>query len=79
MSSPREVVLNSVRVSGVSFLGINSSSEVHPTYRDTNLAKLKDTMHRNAYAILIREAVRLNMFEDSRFCKDILRIITVIA
>jgi hypothetical protein len=36
-------------------------------------------MHRNAYAVLIKEAHRLNMFEDSKFCKDILRIITVIA
>ncbi len=35
--------------------------------------------HRNAYAVLIRQAIRMNMFEDSRFCKDILRIITVIA
>ncbi|EXJ69871.1 uncharacterized protein A1O5_06944 [Cladophialophora psammophila CBS 110553] len=35
--------------------------------------------HRNAYAVLIREAVRLHMFEESRFCKDVLRIITMIA
>lgn len=35
--------------------------------------------HRNAYAILIKEANRLNMFQDSRFCKDVLRVITVIA
>jgi hypothetical protein len=38
-----------------------------------------DLMHRNAYAVLIKEATRLNMFGDSKFCKDILRIITVIA
>jgi hypothetical protein len=38
-----------------------------------------DIMHRNAYAVLIKEANRLNMFDDSRFCKDVLRIITVIA
>jgi hypothetical protein len=36
-------------------------------------------MHRNAYTVLIKEAMRMNMFEDSRFCKDVLRIITMIA
>ncbi|OAP64582.1 hypothetical protein AYL99_00554 [Fonsecaea erecta] len=36
-------------------------------------------IHRNAYAVLIREAERLHMFEDSRFCKDVLRIIMMIA
>ncbi|KIW68466.1 hypothetical protein PV04_04408 [Phialophora macrospora] len=36
-------------------------------------------MHRSAYAVLIKEAIKLNMFEDSRFCKDVLRVITVIA
>ena len=49
------------------------------TNPDTDLVEMKDSMHRNAYAILIKEANRLNMFEDSRFCKDVLRIITVIA
>ncbi|KIX99443.1 uncharacterized protein Z520_05019 [Fonsecaea multimorphosa CBS 102226] len=36
-------------------------------------------IHRSAYAILIREAEKLHMFEDSRFCKDVLRIIMMIA
>ena len=36
-------------------------------------------MHRNAYAVLIKEAMRLNLFEKSRFCKDVLRVITMIA
>ncbi|KAJ9617266.1 hypothetical protein H2200_000987 [Cladophialophora chaetospira] len=48
-------------------------------YRDSELTKWLDVMHRNAYDVLIREATRLNMFEDSRFCKDVLKIITVIA
>ncbi|KIW18120.1 hypothetical protein PV08_02408 [Exophiala spinifera] len=36
-------------------------------------------LHRKAYAVLIKEAFEQRMFERSRFCKDVLRIITVIA
>ncbi|OAL38004.1 hypothetical protein AYO20_02837 [Fonsecaea nubica] len=36
-------------------------------------------IHRNAYAVLIKEAENMNMFQDSRFCKDVLRIILMIA
>lgn len=36
-------------------------------------------MHRKAYAVLIKEAFLHSMFEKSRFCKDVLRVITVIA
>ncbi|KAK6375694.1 hypothetical protein LTS17_007516 [Exophiala oligosperma] len=36
-------------------------------------------IHRKAYAMLIKEAFEKRMFERSRFCKDVLRIITVIA
>ncbi|OCT52446.1 hypothetical protein CLCR_10295 [Cladophialophora carrionii] len=56
---------------------LNISRRIPSTVADTTVPK--DLMHRNAYAVLIREAVKMKMFEDSRFCKDILRVITVIA
>jgi hypothetical protein len=36
-------------------------------------------VHRKAYAVLIKAAYEQNLIEGSRFSKDVLRIITVIA
>ena len=47
--------------------------------RDEIEAAEEYLIHRKAYAVLIKEAFEQQMFERSRFCKDVLRVITVIA